>query len=209
MKAIIHDYSQCKVCDGEIPDGATYGWACNVGDPTARPTPMPSMPKPMPHFNENIPVEALQLQDVLTKMDKTKFLDFVCEWMGMAGSIRKELSYSGAILSRQGDPVHYHCSVSHKNYFDPGNLVYSVALTLLAPQLADYPWNIENRGDICESLMGVAFIAERREVSRWRHAWQPAVSCWRHAWQPEVRVMGATIVIGLGMTCDIVRGLCV
>ena len=72
------------------------------------------------------------------------------------------MSYSGAVCSRQGDPVHYHCPVSRQNYFDPSNWIYKSALRLLAPELADLPWNDETRGDICESIMGFAFIAERR-----------------------------------------------
>ena len=58
--------------------------------------------------------------------------------------------------------MHYHCPVTCESYLDPGNWIYKNALRLLAPELTDLPWNEETRGDICESIMGFAFIAERR-----------------------------------------------
>ena len=138
-----------------------------MGGPTARATPMFKVrptPLPMPQFHghENIPTEALQLQDLITNMDTKVFSHLVQAWMDMPRSTRKNLSYNGALRSRQGDPVHYHCPVTCQNYFDPTNWIYENALKLLAPELTNFPWNAETRGDICESIMGFAFIAEHR-----------------------------------------------
>ena len=164
---VIHHYFQCKVCDAEISEWPGYGWIHNASDTPVRSTPMFTVrprPLPMPQFygHENIPAEASQLQDLITNMDTKVFSHLVQAWMDMPRSTRKNLSYNGAVCSRQGDPVHYHCPETGQNYFDPGNRIYTNALRLLAPELTDLPWNAETRGDICESIMGFAFILERR-----------------------------------------------
>ena len=71
---------------------------------------------------------------------------------------RKTLSHNGAVRSRPGDPCHYHCPVEQVTYFDPSNKIYRVALSIWAPRLDFENWNMETRGDICESLMGYAYL---------------------------------------------------
>ena len=85
---VIHNYFQCRVCDGEIPEWPGYGWIPNASDPTVRPTPMFTIrpkPLPMPQFcgHEDIPTEALQLQDLITNMDTKVFSHLVQAWMDM------------------------------------------------------------------------------------------------------------------------------
>ena len=119
------------------------------------------------------------LQDWATHIDSSTFEKFVHQWMQLSVRDRKTLSHNGAVRSRPGDPCHYHCPVEQVTYFDPSNKIYSVALSTLAPQLDFENWNMETRGDICESLMGYAYLVKMRgvkgrdeNVEKKRKAWQ-------------------------------------
>ena len=75
--------------------------------------------------------------------------------------VRKMLSHNGAVTCRPGDPCHYRCPFEQVRYFDPRNKIYSVALSIMAPQLeSEYNWNLNTRGDICESLLGYAYLVK-------------------------------------------------
>ena len=70
------------------------------------------------------------------------------------------------MASRPGDPVDYTCPFSQDRYFDPTNRVYSAALAVLAPELSTGELcatvtNNVSRGDICESLLGYAYLVEQ------------------------------------------------
>ena len=101
------------------------------------------------------------LQDWATHIDSITFEKFVHQWMQLSAQDRNTLSYNGAVRSRPGAPCHYRCPVEQVDYFDPSNSIYSAALSILAPQLASENWNMETRGDICESLMGYAYLVRR------------------------------------------------
>ena len=118
------------------------------------------------------------LQHWATHIDSSTFEKFVHQWMQLSVRDRKTLSHNGAVRSRPGDPCHYHCPVEQVTYFDPSNNIYSVALSILAPQLDFENWNMETRGDICESLMGYAYLVKIGAVKtrdgneRKRKQWQ-------------------------------------
>ena len=92
-----------------------------------------------------------------------KFGEFIDFWMEQPRAVRKELSYSGALRSSVGDPVHYVCQYTRQGYFDPSNMIYSMAMCFLAPQLSNRGWNIETRGDIFESLIGYSYKLAHKE----------------------------------------------
>ena len=71
------------------------------------------------------------------------------------------LSHHGAVGSRLGDPCHYHCPHEMVSDFGPTYMIHSVALSTLAPQLESQGWKKGTRGDICESLMGFAYLVHR------------------------------------------------
>ena len=164
----------CKICTGEKADDG-MGWKTHSCEP------YPTIPihrrlrrRQMPHFEENIPVSACWLAEVTARMDTFKFGEFVCEWMQLSAKTRKTLSYSGAVMSCEGDPVHYYSRVANQKYFDPGNYVYAQALTIMCPRLmSEVSWNIEKKGDICEGIMGahyeeknVAIESDRKRLRR-------------------------------------------
>ena len=80
---------------------------------------------------------------------------------GPSQGYAEEVLHHGAVRSREGDPCHYRCPFEQVSYFDPSNTIYSVVLSILAPQLQSEGWNKETRGDICESLMGFACLVQR------------------------------------------------
>jgi hypothetical protein len=130
-------FKKCRVCDGE---DRFHG---SIPSPTA----LPLLGSPPP--------EALALLNIASMAIHRKFEDFFDRWMDQSAPVRKFLSYSGALRSAHGDPVHYTCPHTGENYFDPSNMIYSTALCFLAPGLmASRNWNQETRGDICEGLMG-------------------------------------------------------
>ena len=100
------------------------------------------------------------LQDWATHIDSSTFEEFVHQWMQLNAEVRKTLSHNGAVRSRPGDPCHYRCPVEQVTCFDPSNKIYSVALSILAPQLDFENWNMETRGDICKSLMGYTYLVK-------------------------------------------------
>ena len=67
------------------------------------------------------------------------------------------MSYHGATLSNEGDPVHYKAAGGRK-FFDPGNHMYATALDLLLLDTAEPGWNQETKGDILEGLLGWHFL---------------------------------------------------
>ena len=52
-----------------------------------------------------------------------------------------------------------------KDYFDPGNWLYTVAMKVLFRQvLVENGWNEETVGDIVESLLGIQFLKRNYDV---------------------------------------------
>ena len=70
------------------------------------------------------------------------------------------MSHNGAIRCRTPeDPQHFKCPDTSLKYFDPGNWVYALALTVLCPESCKRQnWNIGTKGDIIEGLMGCAYL---------------------------------------------------
>ena len=99
--------------------------------------------------------EALALLTIATMADHRVFEDFFDCWMQQGARSRKDLSYSGALRSQKGDPVHYTCPHTGQRYFDPTNMIYATAMCFLAPSLmVQRNWSDETRGDIFEGLLG-------------------------------------------------------
>ena len=142
------DYRQCKVCDGELEHEQTWYRKPESSTPQSRPGAQSRAPRPRPFpFPGEILEEAHVLQDWATHIDSSTFEKFVHQWMQLSVQDRKTLSHNGAVRSRPGDPCHYHCPVEQVTYFDPSNKIYSVALSILAPQLDFENWNMETRGN--------------------------------------------------------------
>ena len=155
--AITRDYSQCKVCDGEMEHEQTWHTR-----PVTRPLRRRRLPRPLPvPDGVELVQDAFVLQEWVSHFDSDAFGDFVLLWMTMSKAMRKMLSHNGAVRSRSGDPCHYRCPHEKVDYFDPANMIYSVALSILAPQLESEDWNAQTRGDICESLMGLNYLVKR------------------------------------------------
>ena len=154
------EYIQCKICSGELPeDGMGWEWVPERPMPARAAVPL-RPPRPMPAFGgRHIPWRAVELVEAAVRFDTNLFGDFVCEWMmRLIKRERKLWSYDGAVQSRLGDPTHYHCPFTSENYFDPGNWIYDLALTIMCPALmAQVNWNAETKGDICESIMGAHY----------------------------------------------------
>ena len=76
------------------------------------------------------------------------------------------------------------CPETGDRYFDPCNYIYALAFNMLFPQLVEmYNWNQETKGDIFESLLGLAYckrfsryaadkawMLQLEELSRWLDA---------------------------------------
>lgn len=119
----------------------------------------------LPTYKVEIPQEALQLQELASYCDSCTLGAFVMQWMSLPRSERKNLSYNGAVQSRVGDPCHYTCPDELVKYFDPTNMIYSVALSIMAPNIEiENNWNAETRGDICESIMAFAYLARTKRI---------------------------------------------
>ena len=113
--------------------------------------------RPAPEAPEGVVVpEARELQERAPQFDSHAVGYSVLRSMALPKDKGKMLSDNGAVRCRTGDPCHYVCPVDGGvSYFDPMTRIYSVALSMLAPQLEAQGWNKGARGDICESLMGV------------------------------------------------------
>ena len=180
---IIHWFTQCKVCDGEMPPRPAWHYCSNSSSSsssssssnsnrsnssssrTSQPTAAPRQPgggisattyvlRPMPEATDHVPVEALELIELMTGFATEKFSKFVEAWIDLPYNERKAWSHRGAVQCRNAtDPVHYHCHLDGRTYFDPGNWIYAVSLSLMCPELmACVNWNYETKGDICESI---------------------------------------------------------
>ena len=181
---IIHWFTQCKVCDGEMPLRPAWHYCSNSNSSssnsnfsssssssrTSQPTAAPRQPgglRPMPEAADHVPVEALELIELMTGFNTEKCSKFVAAWMDLPYKERKAWSHSGAVQCRNAtDPVHYHCHLDGRTYFDPGNWIYAVSLSLMCPELmACVNWNYETKGDICESIMGCHYEVEHGLVT--------------------------------------------
>ena len=166
--AVTDDYRQCKVCDGELDHEQTWYRRPGASTPQSQTGAQSRAPHPHPwpapgEFLE----DAYVLQNWASGIDSSTFGEFVHQWMKLNKKVRKTLSHNGAVKSRHGDPCHYRCPVENVKYFDPITKIYSVALSILAPQLeSETDWNMEKRGDICESLMGWAYLVKMRVKGR-------------------------------------------
>ena len=163
---VTHWYTQCKVCDGEMPQrpasnsSSTSSW-------TAAAPPQPDggisaaayVLPPSPEVADHVPVEALELIELMTGFDTERASRFVGAWMELPYKVRKAWSHSGAVRCRDAtDPVHYHCPIDGATYFDPGNWLYACTLSLMCPELMPHVnWNCETKGDICEAIMGLQY----------------------------------------------------
>ena len=148
-------FSQCKICDGIIPD--FYGMAA----PAAAPAPAraPTV-RPMPRSAAHTPKEALELIELLTHFRSDNCSKFVYKWMELPRAVRKEYSYIGAIKCRMdSDPNHYFCPINIESYFDPSNWVYAVTMRLMMPKMMqEVEWSNETKGDIFESILGLNYL---------------------------------------------------
>ena len=75
----------------------------------------------MPVFTDVMPDHALWLVEKAANLNTNPFGDFVDRWMELPEQTRRVWSYNGAVTSRLGDPLHYHCPYAWANYFDPSN----------------------------------------------------------------------------------------
>ena len=156
-------YTQCKVCDGEMPQrpasnsSSTSSW-------TAAAYVLP----PSPEVADHVPPEALELIELMTGFDTERASRSVRAWMELPYKVRKAWSHSGAVRCRDAtDPVHYHCPIDGATYFDPGNWLYACTLSLMCPELMPHVnWNCETKGDICEAIMGLHYDIEHGLVTR-------------------------------------------
>ena len=165
-KPVIHWFRQCKVCDLELPPPwSHYGSNSSSSRPTSPRTSQPAAPPA--DVAELVPIEAMELIELMVGFQTEKASKFVAAWMDLPHKVRKAWSHSGAVQCRNATaPVHYHCHLNGRTYFDPGNWIYAVSLSLLCPELMAYVnWNYETKGDICESIMGCQYEVEHGLVT--------------------------------------------
>ena len=174
------DFRCCKVCDGDMYHHDTWHWRPEMqkqtqSDHKCRSRSPRVCVRQLPTSLRDIPQEAFQLQEMASLCDSCTLGDFVMQWMSLARSTRKLLSHNGAVQSRLGDPCHYTCPDELVHYFDPTNMIYSAALSIMAPNFdIETNWNAETRGDICESIMGFAYMSRTKRISceRWEASQQ-------------------------------------
>ena len=123
-----------------------------------------------------MPVEAEWLIEVAKASARVQvpLETFVEQWMGqLPKKVRKDLSHNGAIRCRtEGDPKQFRCLDTGRQYFDPGNWLYAVVLSILVPECCKREhWNIETKGDIIESVMGCSYLKDHCV----RHMWRKSV----------------------------------
>ena len=155
------DFRQCKVCDKAMAHEDTWHWHEDTWQWSDH-----KCVRPLPtHEGTDIPFEALQLQELASNCNSCALGGFVMLWMDLPRNQKKQLSYNGAVESRVGDPCHYTCPDELVRYFDPGNYIYSAALSIMAPHLeTEKNWNAETRGDILESIMGFAYLSRTERI---------------------------------------------
>ena len=165
------DFHRCKVCDGEMAHDATWHWRpgemqFQTQTKSDHKCSFPSKRvRPALTSKDDIPQAAFELQELASHCDSYILGDFVMLWMSLPRNERKNLSYNGAVESRVGDPCHYTCPDELVRYFDPGNYIYSAALSIMAPHLeTEKNWNAETRGDILESIMGFAYLSRTERI---------------------------------------------
>ena len=147
-------YKQCKVCDGEIPND--QGW--EESRPIPAQVPLSREARPMPVFTDVMPDHALWLVEKAANLNTNEFGDFVDRWMELPEQTRRVWSYNGAVTSRLGDPLCYHCPYAWANYFDPSNWVYTQTMNIMCPSLmARVNWNMKTKCNLCESIMGAHY----------------------------------------------------
>ena len=97
---------------------------------------------------------------LLTNSKRRQYIQtFFNHWMGnLSWKERKDLSHEGALSRTHGDAADH----------DPGNHVYSFALSLVFPEMASQ-WNAVTVGDLLESVLGYAQLAGCRD--HWLPAW--------------------------------------
>ena len=130
-----------------------------------------------------MPVEAEWLIEVAKASARVQvpLETFVEQWMGqLPKKVRKDLSHNGAIRCRtEGDPKQFRCLDTGRQYFDPGNWLYAVVLSILVPECCRREhWNIETKGDIIESVMGCSYLKDhcvRHSCTLQRNRWRKSV----------------------------------
>jgi hypothetical protein len=160
-KPVIHWFRQCKVCDLELPPPPWSHYGSNSSSSTTSSrTSQPAAPPA--DVADLVPIEALELIELMVGFQTEKASKFVAAWMDLPHKVRKAWSHSGAVQCRDATaPVHYHCKLDGRTYFDPGNWIYAVTLSVMCPELmAHRQWNYETKGDICESIMGCQYEVE-------------------------------------------------
>ena len=160
------EFKQCKVCDGELVDSGSWSWLPS-GPPSKKSRQSSPSPASTPHPPPpcDMPPEGKVLLHIVMNTKRDKFGEFIDLWMDkLSRELRKRLSYSGALRSGSGDPVHYICKHTEQGYFDPSNAIYDMALCFLEPLgLQIRKWNAETRGDICEALLGLSYQLTHKE----------------------------------------------
>lgn len=160
-------FHQCKVCAGKMAHENTWHWKPGMQTTQSHQRSDHKCKRPLPtHEGTDIPFQALQLQELASNCNSCALGGFVMLWMELPRNQKKQLSYNGAVESRVGDPCHYTCPDELVRYFDPGNYIYSAALSIMAPNLEiETNWNAETRGDICESIMGFGYLSRTKRIS--------------------------------------------
>ena len=114
------------------------------------------------------------------------FEDFIHGWMQkLSYDDRKRFSYKGAISAVKGRwkmipqaSVIPFCSAEKRlypyGYFDPGNWVYKTSMRKLHRSFVyALPWSEDTWGDICEGILGLAFLyrtGQEPDLNRYFHA---------------------------------------
>lgn len=161
---MVSDYHQCKVCDGEIAEPTWNATPSPTVAAVPAPTGLAELRGRMPRWEFGTPPhEAEWLINVAMYAMGTKVELFVAVWMELLSrKARKDFSYHGAVRCRtEADPKHFRCHDTGVEYFDPGNSVYGMALSALAPECCRREhWNNETKGDIMEGVMGCSYLKD-------------------------------------------------
>ena len=98
-------------------------------------------------------------------LEEDAFDQFVEDWLALPASTRKQMSYNGACkVSYAWEPVHY-SDAENKQFFDPGNAIYTWTIALLFPNsygnLKQF-LNNGSMGDILETLLAMRDANKRK-----------------------------------------------
>ena len=151
-------FKQCKACDGLMPMEA-WSWYAAQPKPAPKPPPNPAW---IQLIKEDFAFR--ELVNWVGKCNSRKMCSLINDWMRMERETRKFLSHFGAVEKTDPKhPCHYHCELSGKEYFDPGNWCYSLVFDIITGQSLnkDINWNQETKGDIIEGLLGYHWFRER------------------------------------------------